>query len=271
MMAPRGLRAPRSSGHPTRPRPARPMTGPQSVAEPLTRRAGPNRPSRAPKVRGARVPAALRAWEHPRPEPAGSTMTEQRRVRAARRPAVIPTTVRAPREMRLEVRSGLEAPMPVPGRRVLPRRERQLAAHPQAAAEQTVQDLPMRALAPPEARPERQKLPTLEAGPGRYPSAGRVLQASPTSARVRRKATRAHPTRPKTKPRASPAGPSLGLRAAERQLLERQMSASLWRAEPTSTQRQPSGRPVMQVAPEAPPSCACGAGGRSSDRGWRQK
>jgi hypothetical protein len=107
MTAPRELRAPRSSAHPIRPRPARPMRGPQSVAAPLPRQADPNRPKRAPRVQ--RPAAVLRASVDPTPEPAGSTMTAE--VRSG--PAAHPTRVR--------------------GRRVHPRTGRQPAAHRQEA------------------------------------------------------------------------------------------------------------------------------------------
>jgi hypothetical protein len=121
-------------------------------------------------------------------------------------------------------------------------------------------------------RRERKEIPTSEAGPASYPPSGRMLQASPTSARVQPPAMRAHPTKARMQPRASPrAGPSLGLSARERQSWERQgLSVAPLRAEPTLTRRRRSGRSAMLGGPEAPPSCACDADGRSSNRGWRR-
>jgi hypothetical protein len=267
--APREPRAPRSSGHPIRPMPAHPMRGLQSAAARPPRRAGPNRLRREPVV-----PEAWQASAGPKREPAGSRMTAERRDSPVRRPAAIPTTVQAPREMRLEVQSGPAAPTVEPGRRVLPRKERQLAAHQPAAEGRKVRVLPMKAGVLRKAvRLERREIPTSE--PGSYPPAAQAApRASPRSGLAQPTAMPAHPRRAMRPPWASPArqraGPSLGLLAAAPQSSVRQgLSAALWRAEPTSRRPRRSGCSAMQAAREALLSFAFVAGGQSSDRGER--
>jgi len=263
MTARREPQAPRSSAHPTRPRPARPKRAQRSAAAPLLREAGPNLPRRV-----LAVPGAWRALADPMLEPADSRMSQPQR-RAQGKLEVQPEPPDRPTTAR--------------GRRGLPRKEQPAVAQVPAAAAMPRAD-PMKGRPPlvevvarpssGPARPARPEIPRSPAGPVSYPPEPRVPQASPRSEREQPKAMQARPTKakwlPKSSPARLPAGPSSAPRAEERQSSGRQgLSAARARAEPTSMQPPRSGRSAMQGAREVRFSCACSGGG-SSGRGSRR-
>jgi hypothetical protein len=242
--------APRSSAHPTRPRPARPTRVQRSAAAPLRREAGPNLPRRV-----LAVPGAWRALVDPMLEPADSRMSPpQRQAWAARRPAAIPTKEQP-------------AVAQVPAAAAMLRVDSMKGQAPLVEAVARPSSGP--------ARPGRTEIPRSPAVLVSYPRERRVPEASPRSAREQPKAMPARPTKAKWLPKASPArlpaGPSSAPRAEERQSSGRQgLSAARARAEPTSMQLPRSGRSAMRGAREVRFSCACSGGG-SSGRGSRRR
>jgi len=265
MTARREPQAPRSSGHPTRRRPARPTRVQRSAAAALLREAGPNLPRRV-----LAVPGAWRALADPMLEPADSRMSPAQRQAVA--------------EGKQEVQpEPPDRPTTARGLRGLPTKEQPAVAQVPAAAAMLRVD-PMKGQAPlveavarpssGPAGPGRTEIPRSAAVLVSYPRERRVPQASPRSAREQPKAMPARPTKAKWLPKASPArlraGPSSAPRAEERQSSERPgLSAARARAEPTSMQLPRSGWSAMQGVREVRFSCACSGGG-SSGRGSRR-